>query len=205
MKRFKRKGQILIMTLLVIPVFVVILGFSFDISRMMYQRMYTRNLASVVAISIVNETAYGYHTLTGGPGTYLIYNKDVIPFELQGNYNGELANKAYATRLVSMNEAGMSADYNVTGIYLNPITYNNNQNVSIATDYKRFMQGSDGVNGEVEVVITATWDLFFINGILGKDQITVQESAVAQAYAHVTGTELKEQTQFKEENINYVF
>lgn len=192
-KRIKRKRYVLITALFFSLMVISFLGFAFDISRVMYMKMYTRNLASAIAISIVNETSYAYHDVNSGARSILIYSDAVVPlkyFDKYGTntYKGKYANNQYAKTLANMNKGGMDKGYSISKITLN----GNN------TD--RFIIGADGKNGEVEVVINARMKFFFLNG---GGYHYLQEEATAQAYASATGVVFEQDDQ-KSENWNII-
>ena len=187
----RKKHYILITSLFFALAVLSLLAFAFDISRIMYSKMYTRNLASAIAVSIVNETSYAYHDVNSGARSILIYSPDVVPLEFfdeygTNKYRGRYANTVYANDLINMNKSGMDKNYVIRSVRLNP------------GDTERFIAGADGKNGEVEVVLNARIKLFFLrNG----GYHYIQEEATAQAYAKVTG-EIIEKEEQKQENWN---
>ncbi|QUH22019.1 hypothetical protein [Alkaliphilus sp. B6464] len=205
-KQNKRKGSIIIVSLFFILASIALFGFAYDISRIMYFKMYTRNLASAVAISIVNETGYSYHDKNSGARSILIYNEDSVPIEYidpvtgMNNYKGKYANSTYAWELIKKNKDGMDKTLNITGVYLNP-------NVTLwgtSTNFSRFLTGhADGKNGEVEVLIEADMEMFFVRNWWGGKYHHIKERAIAQPFAiEIPGSD-KEQENQKNEEWNY--
>ena len=178
-----KKGSIFIITLFVILVFITILGFAYDISRIMYYKSYTKNLASVMALSIVNECGHVYHDKNNGARVVIIHKPQIKPKDYKGKY---YANKEFIKVLYDKNKKGMDEHYHVdpnSDILINP-TYINNERMLKITDTDRFEVGADGINGEVEIHITARIDLYFLR-IPFKNQIIIHESAIAQPTATV--------------------
>lgn len=174
--KIRRKGAILILSLAYIMILISFLAFSYDVSRVIYYRMYTRNLASAIGISIVNETSYSYHDDVNGPRAILVYDASVIPLEHKDNWNRKYANNKYARELKNMIN-DYDGSYEAKEVYLNP---SGNLNVP---NTPRFIKGmADGINGEVEVIIKGEVKMLFLKG-LGNDTIIIQESAITQAYA----------------------
>lgn len=204
----KRKGSILIVTLFFILMSISFLGFAYDISRIMYYKMYTRNLASVVAMSIVNECGYAYHDKNSGARAIIIYDEESVPVEYKdpitekNKYTGKYANEDFAWELINRNKKGMDKTYNVTGVYLNPVQSPYSWN--IGKDKNRFLKGyTDGINGEVEVLIQAQVEMFFLKSWWGGKYATIQESAVAQPFAIEIEGSFKEKENQKKEYWNY--
>lgn len=190
-KKLKKKRYVLITALFFALAVIALMAFAFDLSRIMYAKLYTRNLASAVAISMVNETSYAYHDVNSGARSILIYSSEVVPLEYfdkygVNKYKGKYANTQYAKDLVNMNKSGMENGYSVTKITLN------------GGDAKRYVAGIDGKNGEVEVVLNAKIKLFFLHA---GGYHYIQEEATAQAYATATGV-VTEQEDQKNENWN---
>lgn len=187
----RKKHYVLITSLFFALAVISLLAFAFDISRIMYAKMYTRNLASAVAVSIVNETSYAYHDVNSGARSILIHSREVVPLEYYdkygvNKYSGKFANTQYARELINMNKSGMEQDYVVTRITLN------------GGNPERFMTGTDGNNGDVEVILNARIKLFFLRG---GGYHYLQEEATAQAYATAQGA-IVEQDDQKKENWN---
>lgn len=185
-KRFRRKkGSVLFITLGLCIVSVIFFGFAFDIARIMYFKSYTRNLASAMALSIVNECAFAYHDSVNGARVVIVHDAASKPMT---GYKGKyFADRNYVKVLYDKNKDGMDKTYHIdyrNDIVLNPY-YISGGNVVNKTDKKRFEVGSDGVNGEVEVHITARVDLFFLQGLFQKHKI-IRESAIAQPTAYAT-------------------
>lgn len=184
-KKSHKKGSILIVTLAFVVMSIMMLGFSYDIARVMYFKSYTKNLASVMALSIVNESGFAYHDIANGARVIIVYDSFSRP---KKGFNGKYANSQLVTTLYNKNKDGMDKTYHVDpnkNITLNPYYTSSGTIIPGSTNTKRFEIGADGINGEVEVHITAKVDLYFLQSIFQK-QITIHESAIAQPTAYVT-------------------
>ena len=74
------------------------------------------------------------------------------------------ADKRYVKEVFNKNKMGMDATYYVDpdrNILLNPYYTSSGNAIPGSINKSRFEVGSDGINGEVEVHITARVDLYF--------------------------------------------
>lgn len=184
----RKKGDIMIITLFFIIISITFLAFAYDVARIMYYKSYTRNLASVIALSTVNECGYVYQDTANGARVIIVHDAASKP--LKGYKSPYFANKEFVKVVFNKNKSGMGNSYHVDpdkNIYLNPKHNASGNAIPGTIDKDRFEVGSDGVNGEVEVYITAKVDLFFLTSIF-RNQVTIHESAVAQPKAYVTTT-----------------
>lgn len=181
MKIIKNKrGSIILVTIFFILMSISFLGFSYDIARIMYYKTYTRNLASVMALSTVNECGYVYHDAQNGARVVIVHNPNSKPLNYKGKY---YANNEYIRILYEKNKSGMDQTYHVNPdqILINPL-HIRDAVITDAIDTNRFEVGSDGVNGEVEIHITAEVDLYFLKTPF-RGKMKIHEFAIAQPTA----------------------
>lgn len=181
--KFRKKGSILIVTLFYVLMALAFLGFSYDVARIMYLKSYTRNLASVIALSIVNECGHVYQDSVNGARVVIVHDVESRP--LKDYKSPYYADKRYVKEIFNRNKSGMDKTYHVDpdkDILLNPYYTSSGNVIPGSINKRRFEVGSDGINGEVEVHITAKVDLFFLPG----RQATIHESAIAQPSATLT-------------------
>lgn len=184
--KFNKKGSILIVTVFFVMMSLTILGFAYDIARIMYFKSYTRNLASVIALSIVNECSHIYQDNVNGARVVIVHDAESRP--LKGYSSPYYADKKYVKVIFDKNKNGMDKTYHVDpdkNILLNPYYTSSGNVIPGSINKKRFEIGSDGINGEVEVHITAKIDLFFLQNVF-RNQVTIHESAIAQPTAYIT-------------------
>lgn len=184
--KFNKKGSILIVTVFFVMMSLTILGFAYDIARIMYFKSYTRNLASVIALSIVNECSHIYQDNVNGARVVIVHDAESRP--LKGYSSPYYADKKYVKVIFDKNKNGMDKTYHVDpdkNILLNPYYTSSGNVIPGSINKKRFEIGSDGINGEVEVHITAKIDLFFLRNVF-RNQVTIHESAIAQPTAYIT-------------------
>ena len=62
----QKKGSIMIITLFFITISIAFLGFAYDVARVCILNLIQGNLASVIALSIVNECGHVYHDNVNG-------------------------------------------------------------------------------------------------------------------------------------------
>jgi len=182
----RKKGDIMIITLFFIIMSIAFLGFAFDVARVMYFKTYTKNLASVIALSTVNECGYVYQDTANGARVVIVHDSASKP--LKGYQSKYYADKRYIKEIYNKNKNGMDVTYHVDpskNILINPYHTSSGNAIPGSIDKKRFEIGSDGINGEVEIHVTAKVDLYFLKNIF-RDQVTIHESAVAQPTAFVT-------------------
>jgi hypothetical protein len=181
----RKKGDIMIITLFFILMSIAFLAFAYDVARIMYCKSYTRNLASAIALSTVNECGHIYQDDANGARVIIVHDRQTMPGK---DYKGDyFADSTYANYVLSKNKSGMEKTYHIQNVMLNPKHNASGNVIPYSVDKDRFIVGSDGVNGEVEVYITAKIDLFFFTSLFHK-QITIHESAIAQPKAYVTTT-----------------
>lgn len=186
-KKYSKKGSILFITLGFLVASISFLCFAYDVARVMYLKSYTRNLASVMALSIVNECSFVYHDNINGPRVVIV--NDAASRPMKGYKGKYYADHNYVKVLYDKNKAGMEKNYYInprTDIILNP-NYNASGQILSTTNKKRFEIGADGKNGEVEVHIKATVDMLFLKNFpFSKKKVIIRESATAQPTAEVT-------------------
>lgn len=207
--RKKRKGSMLIVTLYFIIASFVIFAFSYDISRMFYFKLYTKNLASAMALSIVNESKYTTADTRNGARSIIVYDHAMLNSVDKSLFKGKTVVDSWENFL-KMNEPGMDKSYHVTAkdVSLNPITRDFFTGKWTGVNRSKFLRGADGVNGEVTVHVTAKMDLFFFPMLFGKSEKIIHESATAQPYSHATkGSSSSTHIQGKEEKgwVDYTY
>lgn len=182
----QKKGSIMIITLFFITMSIAFLGFAYDVARVMYFKTYTKNLASVIALSIVNECGHVYHDNVNGARVVIVHDAQSRP--LKDYRSPYYADKRYVKEVFNRNKNGMDVSYHVDpdrNILLNPYYTSSGNVIPGSINKSRFEVGSDGINGEVEVHITAKVDLYFLKSLF-RNQVTIYESAIAQPKAYVT-------------------
>lgn len=189
MKQKWKKGSFLLVALGVCMMAISFFGFAYDVARVMYYKSYIRNLASVMALSIANECSYTYHDSVNGALSVIVPDAAARPKDYKGKY---YANQAYVKVLYDLNKKGMDKTCHidpVKDIILNPY-YSSNGTILPSTNRKRFDIGSDGLNGEVEVHITARVDLLFLKTFY-KKQAIIRASAIAQPLGNATSSSVR--------------
>lgn len=171
----KRKGVFLIDALFFCIFALSICVFSWDVSRVMYYKVYNQNLASILAISVVNESGY-YITGSNGGETkgYLVTtqnSKNGVP----RGFTGEYADEPGFLQSLKNKNAPLARDCEIVDVNLN----------DHYTNYDRFNTGSDGINGEAQVKTTLKVEMFLPNvsllttGRASKNYVQIQNIATA--------------------------
>lgn len=183
---FRRKGSIVICTLFFITMSITLLGFAFDIARIMYFKSYTRHLASVIALSMVNECGHLYYDSENGARVVIVSGANVRPKDYKGKY---YANIEYAQELLKLNKVHEIKSYKINNGYIaiNPqmSSFNPYMPQFHKVDYDEFVYKSkDGINGQVDVHITAEIEMFFLKSLYNGKKI-IHENAIAQPRAEI--------------------
>ncbi|MFW6046386.1 MAG: hypothetical protein ACOCP4_01155 [Candidatus Woesearchaeota archaeon] len=193
MMKFK-KGSAFIMTVLYLTVAISFLSFAVDTARLVYYRMYTKNLASSIGLSIVNECAYGYHDVENGARAVIVYDRQLAPpnyFE-DDRFRQTALDSSLMDEILSKNGVNELKDYKVLNVNLND------------GDYDRFEVGQDEINGEVEVTVTADIKVFFLQNILPYD-FNIVNKAISQPNVHIIDDTLIERKKQEAEFEKYNF
>lgn len=156
-----QRGVSLIISLVLIGALICTLTFSWDVARYMYYKVYARNYASVVAISIVNECKD--YTAYKNPSTgvthvkpYIAHSSSVASKNFKGAYYA--VSTTLRNQLVNNNKLYQGSD--MQSIPYTSVNINNNYN-----DKNTFITGSNGVNGEVYVSVPIKVSSFFSNKV----------------------------------------
>lgn len=187
--RMNKKGSIIVATLGFIVMAISFLAFSWDIARLMYYRTYVRSLASTVALSMVHECSYPYHDTNNDVRVVLIYDGMTdVPTDYG---NRRKAGVSYAKEIINKNISGADRSFSVEKVLVNPDI---SPTGVVRTNYDRFIIGSDGINGEVEVHIIGKVDMSF--SFMGGHSI-LKGTAVAQPTGTVTTQQYQERDEQK--------
>ena len=147
----KRKGTFILSALFMFIIFFIFCIFSWDTSRLLYFKVYNQNLASAVAISVVNESGYYYSDSTGSKTKgFLVTNHHFPNRKYPKGFTGTPADDPSFIRSLLIKNPVQSGDYRIIKVDLN----NNYQ------DYNRYVTGSNGVHGEARVTSTIEVDMF---------------------------------------------
>lgn len=171
----KRKGIFVIDAIMFSMVALSICVFAWDISRVMYYKVYNQNLASTLAISVVNESGYYYQDSTGKSQKGYLVTSENTKTGMPKGFTGGLADQPGFLENLRDKNLPYGTDCTITDVNLND-HYNN---------WQRFNTGSDGVNGEAQIKTTLKIKMFLPNiGILsggqaGKDYVEIQNIATA--------------------------
>lgn len=146
----KRKGVFVMDSLFFCIFALTICVFSWDVSRLMYYKVYNQNLSSIFAISVVNESGYYMQDSTGEQTKgYLVTSHNAINGVPKG-FSGSYADDPNFLQIAMKSRNQPNSDCEIVDINLND-NY---------TDYDRFVTGSDGVNGEAKVKTTLKIKMF---------------------------------------------
>lgn len=153
-KNYKRKGTFILSGIVMFIVFLIFSIFSWDTARLLYYKVYNQNLASVMAISVVNESG---HYLSDSTGTltkgFLVTNHHYPGKRYPKGFTGTAADDPNFIRDLQNKNAPTSNDYKIVKIDLN-----NNYK-----DYSKFVTGANGIHGEARITSTLEIDLFLNN------------------------------------------
>jgi hypothetical protein len=173
----KRKGVFVIDAILFSIVALSICVFAWDVSRVMYYKVYNQNLASTLAVSVVNESGYYYQDSTGKTQKGYLVTSENTKTGMPKGFTGGLADQPGFLENLRDRNLPYGTDCTITDVNLNDHYHYNN--------WQRFNTGSDGVNGEAQVKTTLKIKMFLPNiGILsggkaGKDYVEIQNIATA--------------------------
>lgn len=171
----RRKGFFILTGILNFIVFLILNVFAWDTARLLYYKVYNQNLASVVAISVVNESGYYYSDSTGtSTKGFLVTNHHFPGRKFPKGFVGTPADDpSFIKSLQAKNDTG-STDSRIVKLDLN----GNFQN------YDKFVTGANGVHGEARVTSTLEVDLLLskvvnLGGTLGSPTKRITNVAVA--------------------------
>lgn len=147
----RRKGFFILTGLLNFVIFLILNVFAWDTARILYYKVYNQNLASVVAISVVNESGYYYSDSTGkSTKGFLVTNHHFPNKKFPKGFIGTPADDPnFIKTLKTKNDTG------ATDSRILKLDLNNNYK-----DYKKFITGANGIHGEARVTSTMEIDLF---------------------------------------------
>lgn len=153
-RRKRRKGFFIVTGLFNFIVFFIFTVFAWDTARLLYYKVYNQNLASVVAISVVNESGYYYSDSIGNKTKgFLVTNHHFPGKKFPQGFVGTPADDPNFIKVLQSKNAPISNDYKIVKIDLN-----NNYK-----DYNKFVTGANGIHGEARVTSTLEIDLFLSN------------------------------------------
>lgn len=153
-KSRRRKGVFVVTGVFNFIVFFMFSVFAWDTSRLLYYKVYNQNLASVMAISVVNESGYYYSDSTGKlTKGFLVTNHHYPGRRYPKGFVGTPADDPNFLRVLQSKNAPTSGDYKIVNIDLN-----NNYK-----DYSKFVTGANGIHGEARITSTLEIDLFLSN------------------------------------------
>lgn len=186
MKIKKRKGTFIVSALAFFMMALIFCCFAWDTARIMYYKVHNQNLASVIAISITNESGFFIPDSTGQATKGYLVTRKLSKGKKPKGFNGLFADDpSLLAEIKSKNTNAIKGnDFEVTDISVN----------SHYKDIQTFMTGSDGVNGEVKVVSTMKIKLFFnkIGTFFGdntkKEYATIVNVATSKPIYHATGS-----------------
>lgn len=183
-KQLNRKGTFIVSAFAFFMVSLVFCTFAWDTSRLLYYKIHNQNLASTIAISIVNESSHYESDSVGKKAKgYLVTRYHTQGIKPKG-FNGRFADDTSLINYIKSLNVMSGGDFRVTDVNVN----------SYLQDKRRFIIGSDGVNGEIRVVTTMEVDLFFskVGTMFGMSQSSskkvIKNIAVAQPIYKGTGS-----------------
>ena len=171
----KRKGVFVIDAIMFSIVALSICVFAWDVSRVMYYKVYNQNLASTLAISVVNESGYYYQDSTGASQKGYLVTSENTKTGMPKGFTGSLADEPGFLQNLRDRNLPFGTDCTITDVNLN----------DHYTNWQRFNTGTDGVNGEAQVKTTLKIKMFLPKiGILsggqaGKDYVEIENIATA--------------------------
>lgn len=200
MVKKRKRGVMFLLSFGFIMVSLVFSSFAWDTARIMYLKVHNLNVASTVAISIVNESS---HYLSNSLGTdskgYLVtryYTKGKLPKGFSGAFADDFS---FAMNIFKKNDIG-GPDRDFEIVYMD---VNNNYN-----DMPAFLVGQDGKNGDVYVKTVMNIKLFFpkLATMFGMPVKSENKVITNVAWASATFTKTSETIQEgqKEEFVGYI-
>lgn len=150
-KKKKRNGTFVVSAFAFMILALVFSSFAWDTSRVLYYKIHNQNLASAIAISVVNESSH-YETDSIGKKSkgYLVTRYHTSGRKPKG-FSGMFADDPMLLNYIKAKNQMSGGDFKVTDVNLN----------DHFRDKKRFIVGSDKVNGEAKVITTMKIDLFY--------------------------------------------